>query len=282
MKKRLFTLIELLVVIAIIAILAAMLLPALQSAKAKAQQSNCAGNTKQLGQAAEIFATDNKGYKPGPALSGIGCQPVAAGQYYWDISLARIMGTGVDNGAVLISHPEARTLKVFTCPADFATPVNATGIPVIVRSYGINLGAYYAASTTEIKATDTKINPSKLACPADTLYVCEAHSQPNPALTNPNDAYSGLGESPAGGDNYDLGLDIATDCVPDTYGNATIGGFRLVLGYGVPAPAKLHGFDLNNPKGHGLFHDGHAELIDKTAIKSTQSIFHYDKTKVAL
>src|SRR4051812_36775555 len=59
-----FTLVELLVVLAIIALLIAILIPALNAVRERANRLKCMSNLRAIGQAMKIYAHDNKGQYP--------------------------------------------------------------------------------------------------------------------------------------------------------------------------------------------------------------------------
>ena len=111
-SNRAFTLIELLVVIAIIAILAAMLLPALAKAKAKAKRTACLSNFRQVGFAIQMYDQDS-GWK----FAGL------SGDKIYDFNNPY----GAANPlSVLRPYLGAKGIAqpgVFTCPTAKPTPV---------------------------------------------------------------------------------------------------------------------------------------------------------------
>ena len=135
-----FTLLELLVVIAIIGILAALLLPSLGRAKAKAQGVACMNNVRQLNIVWRLYSDENGG-RLAPNLDG----SKAVRQWISGIMTYGPNNHDATNEWLLISKEFAsvgsylKSAAVFKCPADKSMAAfTGNGVFPRVRSYALN------------------------------------------------------------------------------------------------------------------------------------------------
>jgi prepilin-type N-terminal cleavage/methylation domain-containing protein len=172
---RAFTLIELLVVIAIIAILAGMLLPALSKAKAKANNTYCMSNLKQLTLSWMMYAND---YNDRVVLNWLDSSNA------WINGNINLMPDATNINVIMQGklYPYNSSAAIYKCPRDVKNPPNLKqGLPR-VRSYSMSgrMGAHSDQTSIlgtqypiRIKTTDiTHPGPSEAFVFIEESYLC--------------------------------------------------------------------------------------------------------------
>jgi prepilin-type N-terminal cleavage/methylation domain-containing protein len=184
-----FTLIELLVVIAIIAILAAMLLPALASAKDRARITQCMNNAKQIGLATFLYVGDNSDCFP--YGTDIKNDATWADPTAWHILLLPHLAGNTNSGT-----------RSYICPSDTAG-ANAT-YPVppgwirFQMDYRANAYIFRAASKNS-----APLHTVSVRAPSSTLMITEKEYDSPDFQTTSDELSSWLtGWNGGGGKNY--------------------------------------------------------------------------------
>lgn len=153
--KRGFTLIELLVVIAIIAILAAILFPVFARARAKAQQTSCLSNVKQLVLGCLMYAQDYDDIIPAGRVQ----------HYPADCS---------DNSKAFWQHvifPYVKNTQLFACPSNRSVRTTCSRFYdwadnlAITNNYGINCRGFGTTASGALRLTE-------METPAEVYYLC--------------------------------------------------------------------------------------------------------------
>src|ERR1035437_7203980 len=182
-KTKAFTLIELLVVIAIIGILAAMLLPALNTARERARCALCVSNLRQLGTAITMYADDHNGLYPPGYIATVGD---------WSLFIGPYLAKNVVNYGSLAGNANG-TSPVFVCPT-VRTP-SGKKTRITYSAHWAMMGTYSTTCGSGIQfCGQTPV--SSIVRPSELILVADGNlGLPPGAPATQFDAESGFGSA---------------------------------------------------------------------------------------
>ena len=189
-SRRGFTLIELLVVIALVAVLAAMLLPVLNRARAKAQGFQSVNNTRQLVLAWVLYSDDHSGRLAYNLGGAAGNKAVALktnanwvnNNLDWEVTNSDNTNTATLTEASLGDYASKAT-SIYRCPADRVLSIKQreAGWTARVRSYSMNAMIGDAGDLTESGFNENNPNYvqffriTDIPLPAEIFVFVEEH-----------------------------------------------------------------------------------------------------------